>query len=194
MPNGNELILLAGPTRDTLPLKEIAGWTHQSKLIFRQDPELMKLVAGIDTTKPLWAAIKMNDCYRQAGVLAAFDSIVGVGEQKDGRLFLDITGKGADAAAVKASVDDLNKGLASTIQEMQQMQAMMPGMKGIVSFLGTIKCEAKATSATFTAVLKDLALAGAASSMVMQEEQYLQPRPVPNQPAPVPVAPPANVP
>ncbi len=97
MPNGNELILLAGPTRDTLPLKEIAGWTHQSKLIFRQDPELMKLVAGIDTTKPLWAAIKMNDCYRQAGVLAAFDTHCGGRhEQKRwGRLFLDITGKGA---------------------------------------------------------------------------------------------------
>ncbi len=205
VPSGQRIALYVGPAHANLPLQEIAAALGHTPNKFAQDPDLVKLVASVDTTKPLWLAMKVPDTIRQVPTFQPFDSIVGVVDRKGDRQQFTLTATGADAIAVKAGVDGLNTNIAAAIQQMQKMQGMMPEMastfKGMLSFLTALKCQANGTTATLTGTLEDLQFASAFGAFAMRapavrvhQAQPMPPQAVPARIQPAPATAPASAP
>jgi hypothetical protein len=167
LPSDQCLVITVGPSHDALRLPDLVTAIKAAGNKFNQDPELARVVAATDTGKPVWAAVNVNDHYRQGSPLSPFDTVQMTAQRKAGALQFAIDAKGSDATAVKAAVDDLNKNLADTVKQMQQLQARAPAMKGMVTFFGGIKCQATGPQATMTGTMDNGILSSSLGELMM---------------------------
>ena len=176
-PSPHHLILLAGPSRKALPVATMADAAKTGKGDFATDADMAKLVARVDTTKPVWAALQVTDPFRQAPPLAPFDTLTGVAQRTNDGLQLTVHATGTAAEAVKTGVDNFNKDLAESVQEFKAVVKEFSAARSALTFLSSIKCEAHGTDATLTALLQDLDLLSLAAAMGMQDEIFADPEP-----------------
>jgi hypothetical protein len=128
-----------------------------------QDEGMAKLLKEVDTTKPIWAVTRINDSFRQAPPLAAFDSIIATAEAKGADVEVNLTATGSDAAKVKAAVDSFNLLLAPLVPSLSKGVAQQtpkpPGidqtLENAIASLKTIKITAAGAKATGTATVKE---------------------------------------
>jgi hypothetical protein len=190
MPSDECLVIAFGGSHDALHLAELVTALQGPNDKFNQDPDLAKLVAATDTTKPVWAAIKVNDNYRQGSPFTPFDTVQLTAQRRAATVEFLFKGVGTDATAIKATVDDVNRNMADAIKELQQRQAVMPTVKGMLTFLNSIKCQATGTEATMTGTLDNAMLGAALGEFMMIREMRGPPMPAQRAPG----LPPANGP
>src|SRR5207248_4484164 len=82
-PGNDRAIAIAGPNQQALPIEAFATALKTGKGGLETSDEMKKLIAGVDTTQPLWAALKMTDTFRQAPVFSACDRVTLLGTVKD---------------------------------------------------------------------------------------------------------------
>jgi hypothetical protein len=137
-----------------LPLDAFATALKTGKGGLESSDEMKKLIASVDTTQPLWAALKMTDTLRQVPVFSAFEQLTLVGKVKDQNVDIQINGQGQNAAQVAAAVDQLNGGIQQGINQLKPMIVDAPFLSGIVKTLEGIQCKSEAEKATLTMSLK----------------------------------------
>jgi hypothetical protein len=156
-PSDQRAIFLVGPNQDQLPVKALLAAVRDNRGPLLTNAELAKLIATVDTAAPMWAVCKVNDNYRQADIINAFDTITLVARHQDeqgGRTHFIVKGIGGDAAKVQAAVGMVNQGLNQARQAFPQMAQQMPMFKPLADFVAGAKCEvgqAEGKEASFTA-------------------------------------------
>jgi len=130
----------------------------------RADGDIGKLIKTVDTTAPLWAAIKVSDAYRQGGpIIQPFDTATLTGKPtEDGKaLDLKLVARGTNADGVTAAVQKLEEGLQEARQEISQDAGRMPFLKSIADFLNSVHVNRDGKTVTVTARVEGV------SSMMM---------------------------
>jgi len=153
-PSDDRAVLLVGPNQDVLPVKELIAASRQEKAGAIANAALAKLVAGIDPKVVGWAVVTVNDNYRKAPILSAFDQVV-LTITRGGELTkFAVKADGKDAKAVEAAVAQVDAGVKQAQQQLPQIVQMMPAMKPIADFVQSVKVEANGASAGMWAELK----------------------------------------
>jgi len=157
LPSDECLVFLAGPPRDeSVPVSVMAAAVKSGRGQLTPESELGQVVSSVDTAAPLWVAAKMTDTYRQASLLAPFDTMTLVAtDQKDG-LVLKLLAKGADADKVAAAVAEFNTLLQTARDKMAQAKegSPMPIPKPLVDFVASVQVASQGSTATATAQMK----------------------------------------
>jgi len=87
-----------------------------------------------------WMAVVMNPTYRQAAILAPFDTIRVVADRtREGGMALKLNADGQDEVKTAAAIKEFIQGRDWAVQQMQPMAAMMPAMQKTVDALKAIK-------------------------------------------------------
>lgn len=139
---------------EKMPVKELIAAVKQNKGTLHENADLAKLMATVDTASRMWAVCKVSDSYREAPVIAPFDTITLVGKQEKDRMNMTVKGAGTDAAKVEAAVNMVNSGLGQARQGAAEMQKAVPALKPIAEFLNSIECKAEGKNATMTASMQ----------------------------------------
>lgn len=154
-PSNDRFILIAGPNREVLPVQQVLAALKTGKGGIDSDADMNALLASVDRTKRLWAAMKVTEAYREAEVLEPFDTLTLTGEEKDGQTLLTIVARGKDADAVKAAVDTFEKGRQEALDQMKEapdeVKAMM---QNIVDLVESVKTRIDGAQVTLTAAFK----------------------------------------
>jgi len=149
----DRLVFLAGPTREKLPVKEIAAALKAGKGGLGANKAMADLIKSTDRTGPVWAACRVTEAYRKAPLLAAFQTIALTSKQKPKELHLTLSARGSDVVKVARAVNEFNAYVAEARRETDRMVERMPAIKPLADFLGTIKVAADAAGATVIARL-----------------------------------------
>jgi hypothetical protein len=152
-PTDDRAMLVVGPKAEHLPVKALLASIRDNKGALLTNADVAKLIAGVDTSAPLWAVCKVNDKYREAEVIKAFDSITLVTKQTKDSVEIRINGTGSNPAAVQEAVNQLTSGLNEARQHVPQMAQQMPMLKPVADFLTSAKCQADGNDASFTAAV-----------------------------------------
>jgi hypothetical protein len=153
------LIFIAGARPDLLPIESITRAIKTGKGNFADDIALNKITRTVDTDSPLWAAVDVGDCYRQAPVLANMQSLALVGTHNGKGLALRALGACADAQQAQSASGALSAGVALICGLIRNNNAMGGDAASMADFLGGIKCEAKGTVMTATGTFTPAAAA-----------------------------------
>ena len=153
-PSNDRLVIVTGPRKQALPVREVISSLKANKTGLQAVPELRDLVKSVPAGSPLWAVAVMSDSYRQASILAPFDTAQLVSVRKKGQMHLKLLATGADEPAVAGSVAEVKEGLAKATEELTRQIERQPSFKPILEFLKSVKAEAKGKQATVTATMK----------------------------------------
>ena len=176
LPTNKHGVFIAGPDKAEKPVAKLITAAKSGKGGLAGAEEMVNLIKTVDTKQPVWGALHVTDVYRQAPVLAAFDTLTLVGKPKageaakQGRASLDfrLEGKGKDPQQVKNAVDLVNNGIAEGRRQMKEMEKMMAQgggggemaamgqvMKQIGEVLETVQCKADGGNASLTATVNE---------------------------------------
>ena len=158
LPSNDRLVLLAGPREEAIPLAAVISAINVKKTGLQATPEMRRLAAAVPANSALWAVAEISDAYREAEILAPFDTAVLTGTQSNGSMALKLTADGKDAQAVAQAVAILEAGRTEAIEEMEtqteRMGAMGEALKPIIEFMKSIRTETKGGRVTVTASLE----------------------------------------
>jgi hypothetical protein len=162
MPSDEQIVLVAGPQRETMPLTEVVAALKAGKGGLADNaemlPEILQLAKSVSPGQTIWAVAKMTDAYRVAPLVSPFDVITLQGRQEGDTMKLKLVAQGKDPQQVQQSVDKFNEGLAKVKQAMGEQVQQMPAVKPLVDFLGGVKIEQAEGTVTVTAELKGMSL------------------------------------
>jgi ribosomal protein L12E/L44/L45/RPP1/RPP2 len=147
-------VAISGPNLKGMPIEAFATALKSGKGGLETVDEMKKLIAGVDTTQPLWAALKMTDMLKQVPTFSAFDQMTLVGKVKDQMLDIQINGQGQNPQQVAAAVDQLNAGVQAGINQLKPMVVDAPFMGSIVKMMEGIQCKSEGEKATLTMSVK----------------------------------------
>ncbi|MDB5303437.1 MAG: hypothetical protein JWM97_986 [Phycisphaerales bacterium] len=163
VPSDHRAMLLTGEMNADIPVEAMIASSKKNAGEFSTNAELQKILKGVDTKAPLWAAANMTEGLKQiAGPLAEFDTATLVATQKqDGKeivtdLRLDATG--TDAAKARSAVAEMQNTLQQGIQAGQQVVQGQPAMKPVLEFLQSIKFQSDGGKASATGSLRGMPL------------------------------------
>ncbi len=152
MPSSQMIVFSVGPTKDCVPVKELAAALKAGKGTFGENADMVKLVKGVKAGCPIWGVVRMSESYKQdEKILANVDSAMLTTEVKDGVIKAAVTFEGTDDEKVKTAKGNLDEALASAKKEMDRMAGRMPAFKVI----GDIKTSLDGKKMSATLELKD---------------------------------------
>ncbi|MCP4374712.1 MAG: hypothetical protein GY794_00815 [bacterium] len=154
MPSSDRLVMITGPNGEQIPVAQMIAAVKAGKGALTADSDIGKIIKGVDTSSPIWAAARMSETYRQVSVLAPFDTITLTSKiVKDTHSF-KITATGLDAENVAQAVKEFDGYIAEGRQELTQQAKRMPMFKPLADLLKSVKTSTDGTKATLTASFK----------------------------------------
>ena len=113
-----------------------------------------KLIKTVDTTSPIWAASVISGTYRQASLVAPFDTMTLTSKiVKDVQNF-KLVAAGSDAEKVAQAVKEFDGHMAEGRRELTKQAQRMPMFKPMAEFVNSIKAVADGAKVTVTASMK----------------------------------------
>jgi hypothetical protein len=189
----NELLIFTVGARGHAPVDELLAAVAAGKGGMAANMALVGIIKTIDTSNPVWAAMKVNDSYRQAPPLAPFDSMTLVVETKGGNLDFKISATGSDKEKTSAAVKMVNDGVQMGLMQFQAMTQQMPNMAGmfkdLIDTMQSIKATADGGNATLTGTVKSSVGAGMTMPAMMFGMPSVETVPQPMPPNAAPAAP-----
>lgn len=146
----DRLIVMGGARPDILPIDSITTAIKAGKGNFADGAALNKVMKTIDTDSPIWAAVNINDSYRQAPVLGNLQTLTLVGTRSDKGMALKVTGIAATAQDAQAASGALSGGLAMIAGVLRNDATMGGGAADMANFLAAVKCTSNTTTMTAT--------------------------------------------
>lgn len=125
-PTDRKMVVIGGPAESPKPLEAVAEAFRGNQAPLKQSPDMVKLLADVDTKQPMWGAVHVTDNYRQAPLLASLSTIrlsgKAEGEALDFRF--DVTGQ--NEAGVREAVGMVTNGVAQAKAMLQQLNQVPP--------------------------------------------------------------------
>ena len=144
------LLYLGAPSRDKLPIQQMAAALKAGKGKLADNKPMSKLIKSVDRSGPIWAACCVSETYRKSSLLAPFRTVVLTTKQRPKELRFTMSAIGTDAEKVAAAVKEFNGHMAEGREELARAAERMPPLKPVADFLGSIKAAAKGADATVT--------------------------------------------
>ncbi len=152
-PSNERAVLVVGPRNGQLPVEAMANAIKTGQGELKTNEPMNQLLAGIDRTQPLWAAMRVTDTYRQAPVIKAFDWIRVVGRHEEGHALLEMTAEGSNEQEVQQAVRELEGHIQTAITEMEPMLPHLPMLEPYHAFFKSMRFETDGTRAKITGTL-----------------------------------------
>jgi hypothetical protein len=151
----NELFVITSAPNPAQILADDIGTAIKTNIgKFDGNSDLVKVIDGIDTSQPIWAAMLVSDNYRQAAQLAPFDNLTLVGKRTADGMKYEAKGTGKDADAVKGGVDEFTSLIDQAKRELNLEVERMPSAQTLLDFFNTIELKSDGTTATGTGLMK----------------------------------------
>lgn len=156
-----QLVIVGGPSRvDKIPLIKgliAAGKSGQGGLTSASP--LGKLIATVDTSRATWAAMIVNDNFRQIPWLTPFDTVTFVldlAKQADNMI---VTARGSDAQKVAEAVTGVKADITEVKARFAEMAQGASGaaFQPTADLVNSIQVKADGTAATMTGDVKNAA-------------------------------------
>ena len=144
------LVFLAGPSRDKLPVEQMAAALKAGKGKLADNKPMAKLIKSVDRSGAIWAACCVSETYRQSSLLAPFRTLTLTAKQRPKELHLTLSAVGTDAEKVAAAVKEFNEHISQGRRQLGRRGKDMPALKPLISLLASIKATAKGADATAT--------------------------------------------
>jgi hypothetical protein len=131
-PSNDRAFLVGGPAEQPLPIEEVESAVRTNAGKLKNVESMAKLIKSVNVELPLWGVAEMTPAYKQAPVLAPFDTIKLTGQPAkaaDGKgdkvdFTLEATGK--DANQVGQAVAQVNQGINQAKAELTQAAQHVP--------------------------------------------------------------------
>lgn len=144
------VLVLGGPNIN-LPIEAIVAAVTAGQNDLRGSKDVAPLLAAADMTLPAWGVMKVTPSYRQASVLAPFDTLSLTGKPAGGATELKLTASGTDPDGARSAASEFNHGLQQLLGEAKPAAAMFPVAKPLIAVLESIHCAADGGNAAVTA-------------------------------------------
>jgi hypothetical protein len=173
-PNDDLFIFITGDRNENKSAiaEHVMGVLKGGKANLDDNKELAALLKTVDTTGPAWAAMRLNDAMKKEDTFAPFDTVTLSSKVDNDTVRYSVVARGTDAEKVKASVDEVTKGIQQSITQMKQMVGQMKQMQALVDLLESIKVNADGTTAKLDGEIKpnviQTAIGGAAPLIWME--------------------------
>jgi hypothetical protein len=154
LPSSDRLVMIGGPRKAQKPVAQMIAAVKAGKGAVTADSEMGKLIKTVDTTSPIWAAAKMSDTYRQASILAPFDTMTLTSKIAKNVQNFKLVATGTDAEKVAQAVKEFDGHMAEGRQELTKQAQRMPMFKPMAEFVNSIKAKADGAKVTVTASMK----------------------------------------
>lgn len=172
LPSSNHIALIMGDRRQKLPTEAFAAALKTPPTDMGISKGLAKLLDGVDQNTPLWAIATMSDSYRQAPLLAPFDSVTLQGKQEKDSFALDLRAIGQDAEKIAGAVKMFNEGLQKALTHFESNpQGKM--LKPVGEFLRSLEAKQEGQEVRLTGKMKGT---GVAAAMPVLFLMYAAPR------------------
>ncbi len=134
------------------PLREVLAALKHPAGAPRFDKEIAGLVAGADTTQPLWAVSRITKSYREVDILTPFDTVtLSTKRGKDSVLDCTLVARGKDMEAVKGAAETVEKGIRELLAEMNEQPGELRMMMGpLPEVMKTIEVKRQDATVTIT--------------------------------------------
>ncbi|HUV38795.1 MAG TPA: HEAT repeat domain-containing protein [Planctomycetota bacterium] len=153
-PSDDRFVFIAGPNADVLPISKVVAALGGKGGGVLDDAEMTRLMRSVDRTQPVWAVAKVTETYRQAPLLAPFNTLTLVGEQTDDAIRLKLTARGDDPQKIREQVKVFEDDRAEALKEMKKEAGEMPFMKDLIAGVEGMKTQVTGNEATVTATFK----------------------------------------
>jgi hypothetical protein len=187
--SNERLVLMVGPSREQLPVGEVAAAVRAGKGKLAGNEPMAALVKSIDAAAPIWAVARVSQTYREASLLAAFQDLTFQAKRQADQLDFTLKARGTDPVKVQAAVEEFNKLMAEGRDQTARQAERMPPLKPLAELIGSIKAQADGADATVTGRLKgDLNRLSAIPFVISAAVRLDRPPPPPRavRPAPAP--------
>jgi hypothetical protein len=148
------LVFLVGASREKLPIAQMIAALKAAKGKLAGNQDIAKLVKSVGTGNALWAVMRVSEAYREASLLAPFQTVTLVGKRTGEQMHFALKATGSEAEKVSQAVTEFNELMAEGREEMARQVERMPALKPVADLLASIKAKAEGTNATATARLK----------------------------------------
>lgn len=133
-PSDRQAVMVGGPREVPKPLEAIADAFKGNQSPLKQSPEMVKLLATVDTKGPLWGAMHVTPAYRQAPLFASMEWMtLSSSATPAGGMKFRFEAKGQNDAGTREFVGMVDGGVAQMKAMFQQIgqnpEAEMEGMK-----------------------------------------------------------------
>ena len=150
MPSNELFVVLGGPSRKALPVKELAA-ALSGKPSFDRNKELAALVAAADTRGPLWAAVHVGEGYAKWPALSNVKSLTlssALDDRKTVTLTLKAQALDEDKAMTFASIARANAAEGAVL--IKTFAEGMPLLQPLRDVLRSVEAKRDGTSVTAT--------------------------------------------
>ena len=192
-PSNDRLILVMGGSveAERAPLDQALAALKGAKGGVETDADMKALVNSVDRTKRLWAAIRPASFPRQHAVVAPFDAVTLVADDRDGMTAFTLVARGQDGnkAAVAAKLfDDARQDAIRSGKKEKPPHGMEAMQAGILDFFENIKVAQDGARVTLTAAFKGSSAVSILLPMVLVDTtvRCYAPPPAPDAPKPAP--------
>jgi len=154
-PSNDRFLLFAGPNREALPVEEVLGAIKEGKRDLPLDADMAQLLGSVDRSKHMWAVMKMTDTYKNADLVAPFDSVTLTVDAKEDEAQYTLVARGKNPDEITASVDKFEKGRQEVLKALKRAPAFPMAMPAnIVDFVESINVRNDGMQVTVTAAFK----------------------------------------
>jgi hypothetical protein len=157
LPSSDRLVVVVGPRQAHKPIAEMIAAVKAGKGGLTADSDMGKLIKTVDTASPIWAAAVMSETYRQASLLAPFDTMTLTTKTVKGTRNFTLTAVGSDAGKVALAAKEFDGHIAKMQQEFtRETEAglMPPMVKPAGDVVSSIKTVTEGPKVTVTASMK----------------------------------------
>ena len=158
MPSNDMLVFVAGPSEEEskVPADAVKAALKNGKKPLADAPLAARIKALQKDAGPAWALMEPNATMKKEATWIAPYSILTLTtklDDKNRKLAYTITGEGADAEQVKASVEELQRHIKKGSDEIHRVAENMPAIKPLADIMDAIKIEADKIKAVMTGTL-----------------------------------------
>jgi hypothetical protein len=152
-PSNDRILLFVGPNREALPVEVVLAAVKKGKRDAPLDADMTQLLGSVDRSKRLWAVMKMTDAYKNADLIAPFDSMTLTEDDHGDESLLTLIARGKNPDEIAASIDKFEAGRQDALKALKQVPPqLMPS--NILDFVESINVRNDGMLVTATASFK----------------------------------------
>ena len=152
--SNDQIVVLASPTPESLPLKQLIAATREKKGGLKDNADLVKLIGNVDRNQLMWAVAKITPELKALPMLGGLDTVIAGAKEQGHALHINIKASGTDPAAVQKSADDAKKTMMLARNGISSIASFMPPLKPLQECFNGAQITQDGTEVSVSATLE----------------------------------------